>query len=172
MPIIHREEPRDHSDVAELNRRAFGLANEARLVEKVRASSGFDPNLSLVAVEDAEVVGHILFSPIRIEADDGGITPATALAPMAVSPGHQRRGIGSALVRRGLDACREAGHAIVVVLGHAEYYPRFGFERASRYGIRAPFDVPDEAFMVLALTPAALDGVRGVVRYPPAFDDV
>ena len=169
--LIRPEHPDDHASIEEVNRLAFGQDDEARLVAKLRLADGFDPALSLVAVRDGKVVGHILFSPIRIDTDRGDV-PALALAPMAVLPDLQRRGIGSDLVRVGLEACRRAGHVIVVVLGHAEYYPRFGFTPASGFGIRPPFPVPDEAFMASALAPDGLEGVGGVVRYPPPFDDV
>ncbi|MCP4251000.1 MAG: N-acetyltransferase [bacterium] len=168
---IRPEQPGDYAAIAKICRLAFGGEGESRLVAALRASDEFDPNLSLVAVRDRAVIGHILFSPIRIESDQGH-TPALALAPMAVLPVHQRQSIGTQLVHRGLEACRRLRHAIVVVVGHAEYYPRFGFTPAAPYNIQAPFPVPDEAFMVLALTPVALDGVNGVVRYPKAFDDV
>ena len=130
-----------------------------------------------MALRDDGVVGHILFSPIDIVRDSGDVpavaqTPALALAPMAVRPEYQRQGIGSALVRLGLKACRRAGHRIVVVLGHAEYYPRFGFTPAGESGVRAPFEVPDEVFMVLSLVDGGLDDVAGVVRYSAAFSDL
>jgi len=91
---------------------------------------------------------------------------------MAIIPEHQRRGIGSALVREGLDVCRRLGHSVVIVLGHAEYYPRFGFRPAGRFGIRPPFEVPNEVFMVLELRDGALARVSGVVRYSDAFDGI
>lgn len=171
VTMIRVEHVDDHAGVDEVNRLAFGQDNEARLVATLRQADGFDPGLSLVAVCDGAVVGHILFSPIRIETDSSDV-PALALAPMAVLPELQRRGIGSDLVREGLEACRRAGHAIVVVLGHAEYYPRFGFTPASGFGIRPPFPAPDEAFLALALAPSGLDGISGVVRYPAPFEDV
>ena len=168
---IRSEQPEDHATIHEVNRLAFGQDDEARLVTALRHTEGFDPSLSLVAVRDAQVVGHILFSSIHIETDEGRV-PAMALAPMAVLPRWQRQGIGSALVREGLEACRRAGHRIVVVLGHPDYYPRFGFRPASGHDVRPPFSVPDEAFMVKALAPGGLDGISGVVRYPGAFDGV
>ena len=137
----------------------------------LRDAEGFDPALSLVALRDDTVVGHILFSPIDI-VRDGSNVPALALAPMAVRPAFQRQSIGSALVRAGLEACRRSGHRIVVVLGHAQYYPRFGFTPAGESGVRAPFEVPDEAFMVLSLVDGGLDDVAGVVRYSAPFSDL
>jgi putative acetyltransferase len=169
MIHVRPESPDDCDAIANVNRLAFGGEGEARLVEALRASDGFDPELSLVAVGEGTVVGHVLFSPIVIEAEDRR-TPALALAPMAVLPQRQRQGIGSELVRRGLVACRVRGHRLVVVLGHPEYYPRFGFQAARPHGILCPYEAPDEAFMVFALVPGALDGVAGTVKYPPAFD--
>lgn len=171
MTTIRSEQPCDYIVVEQVNRLAFGQDGEARLVAKLREADGHDPALSLVAIRDDRVVGHILFSPILIETD-GDDVRALALAPMAVLPDDQRQGIGTSLVREGLEACRQRGHRIVVVLGHAHYYPRFGFARASLHGVRCPFAVPDEAFMVMALVPGSLDNINGVVRYPGAFDEV
>ena len=175
--VIRSEQAADHAAIAEVNREAFGQEGEPRLVAALRDAEGFDPQLSLVALRDGVVVGHILFSPIDIVRDGGdlpaiALAPAVALAPMAVRPAYQRQGIGSALVRAGLEACRRAGHRIVVVLGHAEYYPRFGFTPAGQRGVRAPFEVPDEAFMVLSLVDGGLDDVAGVVQYPAPFSDL
>lgn len=166
---IRSEQREDHERIDEINRLAFGQPDEAQLVAAIRQADGFDPSLSLVAVQDDQLVGHILFSPISILGENGEV-PALALAPMAVIPECQRQGIGSEVVTAGLQAARLAGHRIVIVLGHAEYYPRFGFVCTGQFGITSPFPGPDEAFMVLALAADALDGVTGEVRYPAAFD--
>ena len=121
-----------------------------------------------MADDGGEIVGHILFSPARLEADID--FPALALAPMAVTPARQKQGIGSARLRAGLDACRDCGGLAVFVLGHASYYPRFGFQPASRYGIGSRYDVPDEVFMALELETGSLDGKAGQMYYHPAFD--
>ena len=121
--------------------------------------------LSLAAELDDAVVGHILFSPVSIEPEGTAI----GLAPMAVLPEHQRRGIGGRLVREGLELLRAAGHGAVVVLGHPEYYPRFGFTRANRFGLRCEFECRDEAFMALELSPGALANRAGLVRYLREF---
>lgn len=130
-----------------------------------------EPQISLVAVEADQVIGHIFFSPVTIEGE-GSTTSAMGLAPMAVLPEHQRRGVGSWLVREGLRECLRMGQTVVVVLGHPEYYPRFGFIPASRVGLRSEYDVPDEAFMVLELEAGALNGRRGLVKYGPEFSAV
>lgn len=166
---IRPEQKSDHALIHEVNRLAFGGEDEARLVESIRNSALFIPELSLVAVEDSTIVGHILFSPVTIETDEGSLE-ALALAPMAVRPDYQRKGVGTALVRQGLDVCRRMGYRIVIVIGHPHYYPRFGFTQARAKGFEAPFPVPDEAFMVCELLEGSLDGAAGTVRYPEAFD--
>ena len=171
MISIRSEKPEDVIAIYEVNLLAFGRENEARLVDELRTSSGFIPELSLVACEDGEIVGHILFSPITVEKDNRSFS-ALSLAPMAVRPNFQRQGIGSELVREGLRRARSLGHRVVVVVGHPEYYPRFGFSSARAKGLEAPFPVPDEAFMVLELSDGALNGVAGAVKYPSAFDTV
>jgi len=170
MTTIRAETPADIEAISEVNRLAFGRENEARLVETIRDTPGFIPALSLVAERDGRVVGHVLFSRIAIRTGGGPDIPALALAPVAVLPEHQGQGIGAALIRTGLDRARDLGHRIVVVVGHPNYYPRFGFTPARAQGLEAPFPVSDPAFMALALVPGALDGVHGLVVYPEAFD--
>ncbi|RMG27220.1 MAG: N-acetyltransferase [Bacteroidetes bacterium] len=166
---IRAESPADYDAIDRLNELAFGQPQEAALIRRLRLRTDFIPQLSLLAFLEEQAVGHILFSPIVIEHGQGR-QPALALAPMAVHPAHQRRGIGSRLVRQGLERARALGHASVIVLGHAAYYPRFGFQPAARWGIEPPFDVPSEVFMALELRPGAL--LAGRVRYPPEFAEV
>jgi len=161
--LIRREHPGDEAAVHRVNEDAFGGPDEAAIVEALRANGGV--TLSLVAELDGTVIGHILFSPVSIDPAGAAI----GLAPMAVLPGHQRRGVGGSLVREGLELLRQAGHAAVVVLGHPEYYPRFGFVGASRFGLRCEFACPDEAFMAIELSPGALASRPGIVRYRPEF---
>jgi putative acetyltransferase len=170
---IRPEGPEDYAAIYELNRAAFGQEAESILVEKIRRSPDFIPELSLVAVHDRRIVGHVLFSRIRVRIQDRPEQERAilSLAPMAVHPEFQSRGIGSTLVRRGLEIARDLGHKAVVVVGHPDYYPRFGFTPARARGLEAPFPVPDEAFMILELEPHGLDGLRGTLVYPPAFDD-
>jgi putative acetyltransferase len=166
---IRPERPEDASQVRHVNELAFGQPAEADLVDRLRRAC--TETLSLVAEDDA-VVGHILFTPVVVESA-GRRVLGTGLAPMAVLPDRQRRGIGSQLVRRGLDILRERGCPFVVVVGHPEYYPRFGFEPASTHGLACQWEgVPDPAFMVLVLDPDAMAGVAGVAKYPEEFNEV
>lgn len=165
MLQVRPEAQADLAAIRAVNREAFGSAAEADLVDALRANG--DSALSLVAENDSGVVGHILFSHLPIQGPAREVA-AVALAPMSVLPPWQRRGVGSALVRTGLDRSREAGFEAVVVLGHPEYYPRFGFSALLAEPLQAPFSGP--AFMALELVPGALSA-GGVVRYPDAFLD-
>ena len=165
--IIRRETSAEYAAIREVNRLAFGGEGEARMVDSLR--DGGHARISLVAEEDDRIVGHILFSVLTIATPQGEIE-ALSLAPLAVVPSHQRRGIGSSLVREGLRACREAGHRIVVVLGHPEFYPRFGFSAKLAKPLRSPYSGP--AYMAVELVPDALRGIEGEVRYSPPFDQL
>lgn len=169
---VRREQEKDILAIKEVNDLAFGQENEARLIEAIRNSEYFVPDLSLVAETDKqEIIGHILFSVITIETKNGPVR-TLALAPMAVKPKYQNQGIGSSLVREGLRRSKELGYTAVIVLGHAKYYPKFGFTPASDKGIRPPFKVRDEVFMVYETEPGALNYVEGTVNYPEAFSVV
>jgi len=165
---IRPEHATDIDAVRTVNLAAFDTRVEADLVEALREQAS--PLVSLVAEDVTGVVGHILFSPVTL---DGPPRPGfMGLAPMAVLPARQRQGVGASLVREGLERCRQIGAGAVVVLGHADYYPRFGFVPASRFGLRCQYGVPDEAFMALELLPGAFAGRSGTVRYHPAFPSV
>lgn len=151
-----------------VNTAAFDTSAEADLVDALRGK--VEPLVSLVAEVSGSVVGHILFSPVKL-ADHGGRL-LMGLGPMGVMPEHQRHGIGAALVREGLRRCKELGCDAVVVLGHPAYYPRFGFVPASRFGISSEYAVPDDVFMLIELRPDALRGVSGKVSYDEAFGSV
>ena len=168
MITVRREMPEDYAAVYRVNTLAFERENEAVLVERLRAVR---PHLSLVAINDEQIIGHIFFSPVSVESVEVKIM-ALGLAPMAVLPEYQNQGVGSQLVKQGLQACRDEGHKVVFVLGHPRYYPRFGFSTAQSKGITCEYKVPDEAFMVVELEPEALKGYTGVVKYGPEFSDV
>jgi putative acetyltransferase len=167
--IIRPETVEDREAIASLTTEAFGRAGEAYLIEALRARGKVV--LSLVAVHEGHVAGHILFYPVLVETA-GQSYQMAGLGPMAVLPQFQGQGLGSALVRRGLEELRRANHGAVVVLGHPEFYPRFGFVPASHYGIKSRYEVPDEVFMAVELIPGALAGKGGTVVYPPEFDSV
>lgn len=166
---VRAEESTDHEAVAKINERAFGGPDEARLVDALRG--GGHRMISLVAVLHDEVVGHILFTPVFIEAQHSR-SPAMALGPMAVEPRLQKQGVGSALVRAGLEACQALREPVVFVLGHPGYYPRFGFQPAGPSGLHYQSEALDPAFMVAELEPGALAGRSGWVKYLAEFDDV
>ncbi len=165
--LIRKEEKKDFKEIYEVNRLAFGQDNEGKLINRIRDGINFIPDLSLVAVAGDKIVGHILFSKIKIIGSSAFET--LALAPMAVTPAFQRKGIGSELIKKGMSKAKELGFDSIIVVGHKEYYPRFGFEKASRWNIKCPFEVPDEAFMAVELTEIALEEKAGTVRYPDEF---
>lgn len=154
----------DRDGIRSVNAAAFGRVDEADLVDKLRA--GAHALISLVAVLDRSVVGHIMFNRMWIKTP-AGLVSAVSLAPVAVLPEHQRQGIGGLLIQHGLELLRTRGESIVIVLGHPEYYLRFGFSTAKAKLLESPF--PPEAFMAMELSPGALDGIQGEVIYPPAF---
>ncbi len=162
---VRPEEQQDRDGVRAVHAAAFGSSAEAGLADMLRQQA--HPVVSLVAVEESTVAGHIMFSPVTLLGHPE--LKIMGLAPMAVAPGYQRKGIGSALARAGLKRCKELGFGAVVVLGHPEYYPRFGFSPASRFGIGCDYDVPSEAFMLIELQPGLLNGASGKIEYHSAF---
>lgn len=169
MPRIQPERPDDIAAIHAVNDAAFPTRAEAGLVDTLRNEGAHV--LSLVAVDRDQVVGHILFSPVLIETEAGPLD-ALGLGPMAVLPERQRAGIGSILVTTGLRQCTALDYPAVVVLGHPEYYPRFGFVRADRFGITCEFPSPPEAFMIRELRAGALAGKSGIAKYHAAFNAV
>ncbi len=166
---VRFEQEDDVAAIYAVNQSAFEGLGEAMLVNALRENNV--PMISLVACLDDDLVGHCLFTPVTI-ADGATIVDSMALGPVAVLPEHQSKGIGSKLIRAGLEACREAGHQAAFVLGHSTYYPRFGFQSSRNFDIRCEFDVPPEVFMAIELQPDALSTVRGVVKYRPEFQKV
>ena len=163
--LVRAEKECDRDAVRKINKSAFDTPSEADLVDALRKNA--QPVVSLVAEENGDVVGHIIFSPVSLSGHSD--IHMMGLGPMAVEPGHQNRGIGSALVRTGLEHCRKLNFDAVVVLGHPEYYPRFGFSPSSEFGIDSEYNVPEEVFMAMELRQEALEGKTGIVRYHPAF---
>jgi len=167
---IRPETKEDCTKITEVNDLAFGQKNEGIIIERLRKSDRFISELSLVAELEGKIVGHILFYPVTIRSADSEFS-ALSLGPMAVIPELQGLGIGSRLVKEGLHIAKRLGHRSVIVVGHPEYYPRFGFKPASQWNIKAPFDAPDEAFMALELVEDELSGKSGTVEYPQEFSD-
>lgn len=163
--MIRERQAVDDDAIRQLNDSAFGGPDESRLVEDLRAAHL--GAVELVAVEGAAIVGHILFSPLAVTCGKEAIR-ALSLAPMSVQPGRQRSGTGSVLVRAGLESAKARGWQAVFVLGHPDFYPRFGFSAALARPFKAPFS--GEAFMALDLVPGVLAGGGGHVVYPPPFD--
>jgi putative acetyltransferase len=166
-----RIRPEDQSDWAAIhavNVSAFETSDEANLVDALRQEAR--PVVSLVAEDAGTIVGHIIFSPVSLpgRAD----LKIMGLAPMAVAPEYRRKGIGSALVRAGLEECKHLRFGAVVVLGHPDYYPRLGFAPASRFGIGCEYEVPEDTFMVIELQAGFLRGASGKIKYHAAFSNL
>jgi predicted N-acetyltransferase YhbS len=164
---IRQEVNKDYKRVYEITKLAFGQEKESKLIEKVRKGPNFVPELSLVAEKDNEIVGHILFSKMKIVGESEYET--LMLAPLAVIPELQKQGIGGKLIKKGIEKAIELGFDSIIVVGHKDYYPKFGFQKASKWGIKCPFEVPDGAFMAIELTENALENKAGVVQFPEEF---
>lgn len=163
--VIRSAQTADNAAIQAVHRQAFETDAEARLVSALRASGC--EQISLVATRDDMIVGHILFTPVLLESRS---TPRLmGMAPVAVLPEWQSQGIGSQLINAGLEDCRALGIDAVVLLGHADYYPRFGFVPSIQFGIRSEYDVPAENFMLLELKSGSLSNCEGIVRYHEAF---
>jgi len=170
--MIRPETSADYQAITEVNDLAFRQPVEGKLVEKLRKNPKYVPKLSLVAEVDRIIVGYILFFPIIIKTAEGKEKETISLAPLAVRPEFQKQGIGSKLIKEGLKACGQLGYDSAVVLGHPEYYPKFGFKQAGTWGMKDPFGAPAEAFMALELERGALEEASGIVEYPEEFNDV
>lgn len=166
--LIRNEEEEDRAAVHAVNITAFKSPAEACLVDILRQEAS--PVVSLVAIENNAVVGHIMFSPVLLSEQPG--LKIMGLAPLAVLQRNQRTGTGSALISAGLQRCKEMGWGAVVVLGFPAYYPRFGFVPASRFGLGCEYDVADEAFMAVELQPGYLHGSSGIIHYHAAFKNI
>jgi putative acetyltransferase len=171
MLTIRTEQREDAGAVYRVNAEAFGREVEARLVEAIRRSEAYLPELSLVVEREGSVVAHVLFSKVHIEGSEQA-ERLLALGPVAVLPAWQRQGIGTALVRAGLERAAALGFAGVVLVGHPSYYPRFGFQPARQFGLRVPFPVEEDAFMALPLRPGGLDAAAGTVVFSEPFQQI
>jgi len=170
---IRQEEEKDYKKVAEIIENAFKTEHfsdhqEQFLVERLRNSKDFVPELSMVAELNGEVVGQILLSKIKI-TNSATSFDSLALAPVSVAPDYQQQGIGGALIRSAHKKAKELGFKSILLLGHDTYYPRFGYELTSKYNISLPFDIPQKYCMILSLIEGGLDGVHGMVEYPEEF---
>jgi len=166
--IIRAETKDDYSLVQTLNEIAFGQPDEAELVSKLRQNPDYLPELSLVAEENNKIIGHILFTPAEIVNGEQH-HKSLALAPMSVLPEQQNKGIGSTLVKAGFEKAKQLGFNSVIVLGHPDYYPRFGFLPAKQFGIHPPVEEWQAAFFAKELKDTALKNVSGEVKYLPEF---
>lgn len=171
---IRKEEKKDYNKVFSLIENAFKDVvytdhKEQYLVERLRNSASFIPELSLVAEIDDEIVGYILLTKIKIINDNLQASESLALAPVAVLKRYQGKGIGGKLILEAHRKSKELGFKSVILLGHEKYYPKFGYEMTKKYGIKLPFDVPDENCMLIELTENALKDVSGTVEYPKEF---
>jgi len=176
--IIRKETPEDYDRVIELTEKAFETLeisdhNEGKLVDKLRKAPTFVEELSLVAELNEQVVGHILFTPVVIEKDQHQQKfQSLVLAPVSVLPEFQKMGIGGQLIRAGHQKAKELGFQSAILLGHPEYYPRFGYKPASTWGIKTHYELPsDDVFMAVELTEDALSNVSGMVIFPPEFGE-
>lgn len=167
--IIRPENPEDLAAIHRVVETAFGQPAEADLVDKLRANGKVV--VSLVTEAEGQIVGHILFSEVTLETNPQAIK-VIGLAPLAVLPDWQKRGVGSQLTQVGLAACRAAGYEAAIVLGHPEYYPRFGFVPASQFELQSEYNVRDEVFMAMELTDGALTDCHGLVRYQAEFNEL
>ncbi len=168
--IIRTESIKDFKEVYNVNFLAFGnREDESKLIERIRNSEEFIPELSIVAEIDNEIVGHILLSKATVENKEGQ-QEVIVLAPIAIKPIYQKQGIGSKLINEGLKRCEELGFNIVFLIGHPEYYPKFGFKPARRFGVDLKqFEVPEDVFMVCELNEGELQNIKGELKYPKSF---
>lgn len=168
--LIRNERKNDYDQITKINDLAFGQKNEGKMIEALRKTSDYNYLLSLVAEIKHKIVGHILFYPIKIRNKANKCT-VLSLAPIAVHPEYQNKGIGSKLIKRGLDIAKKLDFKVVIVVGHPKYYPRFGFTPAKNWGIKLPFDVPDDVFLALELKENTLKNCSGIVEFPKEYFD-
>lgn len=171
--VLRKENPSDYQQVEQLIEAAFRTAEhsdhrEHLLVARLRKTTSFVPDLSIVAESNGQLLGHVLLTKIQISNASENFD-SLALAPVSVLPDFQGKGLGGALIREAHQVATQLGFGSVILLGHADYYPRFGYQKASTFNIRLPFEAPDENCMAIELLTGALKEVSGTVVYDPAF---
>jgi putative acetyltransferase len=171
MVTLRHETGKDYSEITRVNDLAFGRTAEGKLIKQLRKKDYFVAELSIVAEYNGKIVGHLLFTPVEIRSNLQKHQTLT-LAPMAVLPEYQKKSIGKLMLIFGLQEAKDLGYRSAVVLGHPSYYPRFGFEPASKWEITSPFPAPDEAFMALELLSGGLQGISGKVVFPEEFQEL
>ena len=167
--LIRSEIPSDYKAITLVNNLAFGRTNEGELVSALRYLTDFNPKLSLVAVKGKDIIGHLLFFPIAILAEQETFL-SLSLGPIAVHPDHQNRGVGGQLITQGHQNAMELGYSSVILLGHPSYYTRFGYRMATIWGLTNPWGIHNEAFMAVELVEGSLDGKSGMAKYPEAYN--
>jgi predicted N-acetyltransferase YhbS len=168
--LIRSEKKSDYRDIKEITDLAFKQENEGLMIRKLRENPKYIEDLSLVAIVDEKIVGHILFFPVDIK-NESRINTTLSLAPISVHPDFQNKKIGSLLIKAGLKKASELGFSSAIVVGHANYYPRFGFKPASLWNIKPPFEIPDKVFMALELKLEGLKDCSGVVEFPNEYQE-
>lgn len=168
--IIEPEQKKDYNSITKIHDLAFGQPSEGKMVIALRKNPHYISKLSLVARYNNSIIGHVLFFPIDIKTASKTCS-TLSLAPMAVHPDFQNKGIGGRLIEKGFEAAIELGFKSVIVVGHPNYYPRFGFKPASKWGISLPFDVPDEAFLAIELENGSLKNCKGLIEYPDEYKE-
>ena len=173
---IRTEQGQDHQQVFALIKKAFEQEEytdhkEQYLVERLRKSDAFIKELSLVALLQQRIVGYVLLTEITLKSSAANQPKLLALAPLAVDPAYQRKGIGGELIKAAHHKAKELGYAAIVILGHPQYYPKFGYQKSILYGITLPFEVPQDNAMLIELIPHALQGIQGEVKYAREFDE-
>lgn len=169
--MICSEQPEDYQTIFNIHKQAFGQDNEAELVNALRKTTNFNPELSLLAFINNEPIGHLLLYPVSLETNKGNLIEL-GLGPVAVKLNHQNKGLGTKLIKEGIKKARQLGYTAIVVVGNPKYYKRFGFIKASIKGLKVELDVPEEDFMILELIPDALKNINGLVKYSQEFNSV
>jgi putative acetyltransferase len=170
MFSVRVEKISDHDDVRRVNLLAFGHKAESELVDSLRNTDNFISELSLVATHDGRIIGHLLVSKVRVVSNDHQ-TEILSLAPVCVLPEFQDKGVGTMLIKEALTKCGLLGYPAMVVMGSPKFYTRFGFDEASKYGLKTHFNVPSEAYMVVIYDDSRVEELHGFVEYPKQFDN-